>query len=118
MRHKTPHMRLAVVAFALLAFLLGPVVAIAQSGTQRIVEGKVTGGDEQPVSGAVVYLKDMRKLTVKSFISTIDGSFRFGQLSPDTDYELWADLKGKKSPTKTVSSFDTKKVFSFNLKLK
>jgi Carboxypeptidase regulatory-like domain len=116
---KTLHMRSAlVVAFALLAILPGPARMFAQAGAQRVVQGKVTESNDQPVAGAIVYLKDMRKLTIKSFISTPDGNYRFGQLSPDTDYEIWADLKGRKSSTKTVSSFDTKKVLDLNLKLK
>jgi Carboxypeptidase regulatory-like domain len=117
MTPKKQHVRPTIAAFALLALLLGPVMMLAQAG-QRIVQGKVTGENEQPVAGAIVYLKDLKKLTIKSFISTQDGSFRFGQLSPDTDYEVWADLKGKKSSTKTVSSFDTKKVFDITLKIK
>jgi hypothetical protein len=112
------HVRSTVAVIAVLAFLLGPVFALAQAGSQRIVQGKVVGSSDAPIAGAVVYLKDLKKLTIKSFISTQDGSFRFGQLSTDTDYELWADLKGKKSPTKTVSSFDTKKVLDLTLKIK
>jgi hypothetical protein len=34
------------------------------------------------------------------------------------DYELWAEKGGKKSPTKTVSSWDTRKAFVSDLKLK
>lgn len=119
MSYKTLRLRSAFAAIALLAVLFGPVLAIAQAAkAPRIVQGRVVGETEEPVAGAVVYLKDLRKLTIKSYISAADGTYRFGQLNPDTDYELWADHKGKKSPTKTVSSFDTKKVLDINLRLK
>ncbi len=92
--------------------------ALAQRGpAQRIVQGKVTDKGDAGISGAVVYLKDDHSLAVKSFISETDGGYRFGQLSDGTDYELWAESNGKKSSTKTISSFDTKKSFQINLKI-
>lgn len=90
----------------------------AQRGVaQRTVQGKVTDKGEAGLGSAVVYLKDDHTLTVKSFISEPDGGYRFGQLSQGTDYELWAELNGKKSPTKTISSFDSKTSFQINLKI-
>ena len=109
-----------VASFILMALLVGlalaPHVACAQQ--QRTVSGKVLGPSDEGKAGAVVYLKDVKTLTIRSAISTQDGSYRFGQLSDGTDYELWAELDGKKSSTRSVSSFDQKKQNTINLKLK
>lgn len=94
------------------------VTVLAQRGpVQRTVQGKVIDKNEAGLSGAVVYLKDGHTLSLKSFIAEADGSYRFGQLSQNTDYELWAESNGKKSPTKSISSFDTKNSFQINLKI-
>jgi hypothetical protein len=94
------------------------VTVLAQRGpVQRTVQGKVTDKSEAGLSGAVVYLKDGHTLSLKSFIAEADGSYRFGQLSQNTDYELWAESNGKKSATRSISSFDTKNSFQINLKI-
>lgn len=69
------------------------------------------------MTNAVVYLKDMKSLAVKSFITSADGSYRFGQLTPGVDYSVFAELNGKKSSVKTVSAFDSKNQFIINLHL-
>ncbi len=105
-------------SIALGASAIQGVTLVAQRGpAQRTVQGKVTDKAEAGISGAVVYLKDDHTLSLKSFIAEADGTYRFGQLSQNTDYELWAESNGKKSPTKTISSFDTKKSFQINLKI-
>lgn len=90
--------------------------ATAQTG-QKTVEGKVVGSSNKPKSGAIVYLRNTKTDDIKSFISTADGSYRFGQLSPDVDYEIWAEYQGRKSNTKTISSFDSKKLLDYQLKV-
>jgi len=84
---------------------------------QRVVQGKVTDHSSTAVKGAVVYLKDGRTLSVKSFIANDQGEYRFGQLAQNTDYELWAEHDGKKSPVKNISSFDNKNQFYIDLKI-
>ena len=83
----------------------------------RAHEKPTTGSNGQPVKGAVVHLKDTRTLAQKSYITAEDGTYRFAQLSSTSDYEVWAELNGKKSSVKTISSFDTKPNFNFVLKM-
>ena len=114
--------RAALVSSSLLAVAVVPMAAtmpaMAQRGpVQRVVQGKVADDSNAPVKGAVVYLKDGHTLSVKSFISDDQGEYRFGQLAQNTDYEIWAEHNGKKSPVKTISSFDTKNQFFINLKI-
>ena len=89
----------------------------AQAQAQRVVQGKVVDKSGAGLKGATVFLKDDRTLAVKSYIAADDGSFRFGQLAQDTDYELWAEFNGKKSAVKNISSFDTRAEFNITLKI-
>ena len=113
-----PVLRRTLLASACLITLAAPVARpLWAQAVQRIVTGKVTNKDSQPVHSAVVYLKDDHTLSVKSFISDENGGYRFGQLSQATDYELWAEVDGKKSGIKTISSFETKNALTINLKI-
>lgn len=91
--------------------------AQSRGPVQRVVQGKVLNPSDAPVPNAVVYLKDMKSLAVKSFITAADGAYRFGQLTPGVDYAVYAELNGKKSAVKTVSAFDSKNEFIINLHL-
>jgi hypothetical protein len=97
-------------------FFALPNAAIAQT-TQRVVQGKVELSSGGMAKGAIVYLKNGKTLEVRTYISTADGSYRFGQLNSDADYTVWAEYQGKKSKEKTISSFDTKAVFNVLLKI-
>jgi hypothetical protein len=101
------------------AAAVAPSAAIAQQAAQRVVQGKVEDKADAPIKGAVVYLKDGRTLAVKSYISGGDGSYRFGQLAQNVDYEVWAESPagGKKSAVKSISSFDSKTEINIILKI-
>ena len=113
--------RLIVAAMLMFAVAAVPVGTTAMADTrgpaQRVVTGRIVDEHDQPVANAVVYLKDTRSLTVKSYLAAPDGTYRFGQLSATTDYELWAEAGGRKSKTKSISSYDTKNDFHIDLKI-
>jgi hypothetical protein len=92
--------------------------AQAQNLGQRNVTGSVVDDTSTPVSGATVFLKNLKTKSIRSYTSTNDGRFRFAQVNMTDDYDLWAEKDGKKSATKTVSSWDARKEFETELKLK
>jgi hypothetical protein len=72
---------------------------------------------DNPLPGSVVYLNNTRTQAVKTYIVGEDGSYRFPALSPNIDYQVYAQLKGRKSDTKTLSSFDSRTQVSIVLKI-
>src|SRR5690242_12444023 len=98
--------------FALLALL-----AWAQQSELRTVRGAVLDKAENPVSSAVVYLKNVRTLAVKTYISDRAGEYRFSGLDPNVDYEVHAESESMTSNTRTVSSLDGRKDIVISLKL-
>jgi hypothetical protein len=109
--------------FAALALLLSIPTASAQKkkkgedSNTRSVQGSVTSADDGAVNGGVVQLKNLKTLQIRSFITKEDGNYYFHGLSPDVDYELKAEYQGASSPTKTLSSFDSRPDATINLKL-
>jgi Carboxypeptidase regulatory-like domain len=97
--------------------LLDPAAA-AQNLGMRTVSGTVLNAASQPVSDATVFLKNTKTKTIRSYSSTANGHFHFAQVDMSIDFDLWAEKDGKKSATKTVSSWDARKDFISDLKLK
>jgi hypothetical protein len=83
----------------------------------RSVQGVVTTPEEAVAVGAVVFLKNVKTLQIRSFITQENGTYYFHGLSPDVDYELRAESKTGASPTKTLSTFDNRRQAVINLKL-
>ena len=96
----------------------GPPPPEKQKGPQlRSVSGRVTGKDDAGLKDAIVYIKNTRTLAVKTYIADAAGNYQFNALLPNTDYEIFAESNGSKSNTRTLSSFDSRKDVTINLKI-
>jgi hypothetical protein len=85
--------------------------------TSRTLIGVVLDKNDNPISDAIIYLKDTKTLAIKSYISQKDGSYRFNALSMNVDYEVYAQKDDNKSPTKKLSQFDGRAEPRLNLKI-
>jgi Carboxypeptidase regulatory-like domain len=83
----------------------------------RTVTGTVLNNDDAPIPNAIVYLKNVKTRTIKTYIAAKDGTYQFNGLSPNIDYELYAELDGQKSQSKTLSSFDSRPKANINLRI-
>jgi len=87
---------------------------------EKSISGTVTKEDGTPVEGAVVQLKNLKSLQIRSFISTDKGQFFFNGLGTDADYEVTAkSADGKLTSNKrTLSAFDSRPAPILNLTIK
>lgn len=83
----------------------------------RTFHGAVLDRQENPVPSSVVYLKNVRSQAVKTYIADDTGHYRFSGLDPNVDYELHAEHDDLISPTRTISSFDSRRDVDVPLKL-
>ena len=100
---------------------LTTVTAVAQDakreGELRTVHGVVMDKSENLLSEGVVFLKNTRTNVVRSSYTDNTGKYRFSGLDPNADYEIHAEKAGMTSATHTVSSFDSRKDITLNLKI-
>ncbi|HEY6305064.1 MAG TPA: carboxypeptidase-like regulatory domain-containing protein [Candidatus Angelobacter sp.] len=112
-----------VVTWGWLMFLLAaaahPAAGQKNEGSQlRTLTGHVFNSETQPLTKAIVYLKNTKTLLIKTYITDPDGTYRFPALSPSVDYEVYAEYEGTRSDTKTLSSFDTRKQVDITLRIR
>jgi hypothetical protein len=107
--------------FTVAILILVSITAVAQDAKReaqlRTVHGIVEDKSENLVSESVVFLKNTRTNVVRSSYTDATGKYRFSGLDPNADYEVHAEKEGSKSPTRTVSSFDSRKDITLNLKI-
>jgi carboxypeptidase family protein len=102
---------------ALAVFAMAAAQDKQREAQLRAVHGTVVDKSENPLSGGIVFLKNLRSKNVTTHISSDDGSYRFSGLDPNVDYEIHAEKEGVTSLTRTISSFDSRKDIVLNLKL-
>lgn len=114
-----PHMRSpqTAVALAMFATLAGTLAVAAQELELRTVQGRVTDQENRAVPSAVVYLRDERTNSVRTYITNSSGHYRFSWLGEYDDYELEAEAKNVRSHRHTISLSDTRREFVVDLKL-
>ena len=72
---------------------------------------------ENVLAGAVVKLKDLKTLEVRSFITKEDGKYYFYGLNINNDYEVQASFSGTSCKPRTLSIYDSRKKPNLDLKL-
>ena len=113
-------LRVATVMILLAGLALANLPSAAKDKSEdagRLLTGRVVDKQDAPLPSSVVYLANTRTRAVKTFIVGQDGNYRFPALSPNVDYEVYAQFQGHKSDTKTVSQFDTRPQVNINLKI-
>jgi hypothetical protein len=120
MNRKRSVVKAVVVACALLV-ALGAVSGAAldkkDKTVGRLLFGKVLDPQDNPIPDAVVYVTNTRTRAVKTYIVGPDGTYRFPALSTAVDYEVYAQYKGHKSDTKSVSQFDDRSQVYIDLRV-
>jgi len=109
---------IALLLMLAVAWIWTPKLLAQSDSGGRSLTGIVLDGDDQPIGNAVLYLKNMKTSMVKTSYSDKDGTFRYFGLSQNVDYELHAEANGKKSETRTLSSFDARTKVKINLRIK
>jgi hypothetical protein len=108
-----------VVLLMLLVAITGayPASAKEKPDSGKLLTGKVVDHDDHPLADSVVYLSNTRTRAVKTYIVGPDGMYHFPALSPNTDYEVYAQFNGRKSDTKTLSQFDDRATVTIVLRI-
>ena len=83
----------------------------------RTLTGRVFDRQDNPISKAVVYLKNVHTQDIITHLSDSDGTFRFSGLDLNVDYEIHDEKEGVTSSTRSISNFDTRKEFVLTLRL-
>lgn len=109
----------AVISVLVLMFasMAGATPDKKDKSTGRLVLGKVLDHQDNPLPDAIVYLTNTRTRSVKTYIVGQDGGYRFPALSTAIDYEIYAQYKGRKSDTKSVSQFDDRSEVYIDLRI-
>jgi uncharacterized membrane protein YeaQ/YmgE (transglycosylase-associated protein family) len=83
----------------------------------RVVSGVVSDASENPISGAVVTLKDLKEGKEMATYTGQSGTYQFSGLEITRDYEVQASYKGVSSRVRRVSMIDPRSRIVLNLRI-
>jgi Carboxypeptidase regulatory-like domain len=111
-------MRLTAILSLVLSSVFGAgIFAQKNEPPVRTVHGEVVDKDNNPISTAVVQLRNLKTQMIQSYISDDKGEYRFSGLDPNLDYEIHAETRDMTSTEHRISSFDTRKDIDLLLKV-
>lgn len=118
------HHRSVIKAASLVLLMVLGITAVASAAPDkkektvgRLLLGKVLDHQDNPLPDSVVYVTNTRTRAVKTYIVGPDGTYRFPALSTAVDYEIYAQFKGHKSDTKSLSQFDDRSQVNIVLRI-
>jgi hypothetical protein len=97
--------------------ILTSVAAQDRKSQLRTVHGIVISKEEVPLPGGIVYLKNLKSLTVRTYIADGEGRYRYSGLDPNVDYEIHAEHQGMASAKRTISTLNSSREIVINLKV-
>ena len=89
---------------------LSAIPARAQKMPQpsvRSLSGSIRDAGHEPIRNAVVELRNTNTGEVVTFITDESGRYNFKRLDGNADYEVWVLFRGNRSPTRSISKFDS-----------
>lgn len=86
--------------------------------TIRTLTGTVTDTSHEPIRGAVVELRNGKSSEVISNLTDASGHYDFKRLDGNTDYAVWVLYRSRRTPTRSISKFDSHmaKVLNFTIR--
>jgi hypothetical protein len=91
-----------------LAFLITASTGRPAKEPSWNVGGTVTDGRGEPLSRAVVQLKNLSSLLITSCVTDREGQYHFNELQSNADHEISAHFRTKWSKVEYLSRFDAK----------
>ena len=101
--------------------LLGALPAATQTlgdPSVRSLSGQVTDTSHEPIRGAIVELRDEKSNEVVTYLTDAEGHYEFRRLDGNIDYEVWVVFRGRRTPTHSISKFDSHmaKIINFTMR--
>lgn len=96
----------------------GARAQISPQPSVRTLSGIVTDASHEPIRGAIVELHSEKSGEMVTYLTDSNGHYSFKRLDGNSDYDVRVMFRGRHSPTRSISKFDShmNKVINFTLR--